>query len=148
MASDEDYASFLEKANADPNEGRVKTQDKSKGGAGAQLKAVDDGASVPKELRDAVKGQVFVSDADEPFEVVSLSLKGAGAASAKGAAAKKGEELPDEGEFFYYGRLLLPLYSFPLSLSPSLPLPSSLPLSPSLPLPLPPSLPLDRKSVV
>ena len=98
MASDEDYAAFLEKANADPNEGRAKTQDKnkSKGGGGTQLKAVDDGASVPKELREAVKDQVFVSDADEPFEVVSLSL---GGAAAKGAAGKKGEGLPDEGSF-------------------------------------------------
>lgn len=85
MATDEDYAAFLEKANADPNEGYAKPQQKGQGSVA--LKAVDEGASVPKELKTAVKDQVYVSDADEPFEVVSLKLDGKG-------------ELPDEGSSF------------------------------------------------
>lgn len=92
MASDEDYAAFLEKANADPNEGVVRTQNKQKAAAGGrvQLKAVDDGAQVPKGLRDAVKDAVFVSEADEPFEVVCLSLDG------------EEEGLPDESKVFSF----------------------------------------------
>lgn len=87
MASDEDYASFLEKANQDPNEGVSKTQGASSGKV--ELKAVDKGAKVPKCLKDVTEsGDAFyVSDADEPFEAVVLKLAGGG----------KG--LPDEGMF-------------------------------------------------
>lgn len=87
MASDEDYASFLEKANQDPNEGVSKTQGSSSGKV--ELKAVDKGAKVPKCLKDVTEsGDAFyVSDADEPFEAVVLKLAGSG----------KG--LPDEGVF-------------------------------------------------
>lgn len=87
MASDEDYAAFLEKANADPNEGVAKTKDKKAEGS-AKLKAVDSGAKVPKGLKEAVKDQVFVSDSDEPFEPVSLKLEG--------------DELPDESMFVIF----------------------------------------------
>ena len=73
MASDEDYAAFLDKANQDPNEGVAKTQNKGK----IQFKATDEGAKIPAVLTKVVKEKYYVSDADEPFEVVSLGgLKG------------------------------------------------------------------------
>jgi hypothetical protein len=97
MASDEDYTAFLEKANADPNEGVAKTKDKKAGGS-ANLKAVDAGAKVPKGLKDAVKDQVFVSDSDEPFEPVSLKLEG--------------DELPDEGMFVIFFDFIFPFTLF------------------------------------
>lgn len=68
MASDEDYASFLEKANQDPSGGKASAQSSKKAGT----KSVD--TEVPKVL-----GQVdeyYTSDADEPFEPVSLKWKG------------------------------------------------------------------------
>jgi len=72
MASDEDYAAFLDKANRDPNEGVVKSQS----GGKVQLRAVDDGVKVPAVLQKATKDAFYVSDADEPFEPVVLGLKG------------------------------------------------------------------------
>ena len=80
MASDEDYAAFLDKANEDPNAGVSKTQSSGK----IQLKAVDHGAEVPAVLKKVTKDAFYVSDADEPFEPVCLKLG-------------KGKGLPDEG---------------------------------------------------
>ena len=79
MASDEDYAAFLDKANEDPNKGVAKTQASGK----IQLKAVDHGVEVPAALKEATKDAFYVSDADEPFEPVCLK--------------HKGKTLPDEG---------------------------------------------------
>ena len=83
MSSDADYMSFLDKANKDTDEGRAQAQSQS-GGSKAQFKATDSGSSVPKEIRDACKNEVYVSDADEPFEEVSLKWD-------------KDDGLPDEG---------------------------------------------------
>ncbi len=82
MATDEDYMSFLDKANQDPNEGTAKTQSSEK----VELKAVDDGVKVPEAISKVLgKGEAFyVSDADEPFVGVALKLG-------------KGKGLPDEG---------------------------------------------------
>lgn len=91
MATDEDYAAFLEKANADPSEGISATQ--SVGRAG--LKAVDEGEAIPAVLKSAVADAFYVSDADEPFEPVCLNLP-----------EDKGT-LPDEGAFFCPVCLLL-----------------------------------------
>jgi hypothetical protein len=79
MASDEDYASFLDKANADPNEGVSRTQSAGK----IELKAVDHGEEIPAVLKKGTKEAFYVSDADEPFVPVCLKIKGKG--------------LPDEG---------------------------------------------------
>ena len=79
MASDEDYAAFLDKANEDPNKGVAKAQSSSK----IQLKAVDHGVEVPAALKKATKDAFYVSDADEPFEPVCLKYSG--------------KSLPDEG---------------------------------------------------
>jgi len=72
MASDEDYAAFLDKANQDPNEGVSKTQSSSK----VEFKAVDKGVNVPACLKKATKDAFYVSDADEPFEPVCLKHAG------------------------------------------------------------------------
>lgn len=100
MASDEDYASFLDKANEDPAAGSVKSKNENKK---VQLKAVDTDVDVPKVLESATKEAYYVSDADEPFEVVALRFGGEG--------------LPDEGSFvlspFSFSTILL--FSFSLS---------------------------------
>lgn len=82
MATDEDYMSFLDKANQDPNEGVAKSQS----GGKVELKAVDEGVKVPEAISKVLgKGEAFyVSDADEPFVGVALKLG-------------KGKGLPDEG---------------------------------------------------
>jgi len=70
MASDEDYASFLERANAE-------LLPRSGGSAhGAALKAVDHGASVPVGLRAVASGAFYASEADEAFEPVVLRIQG------------------------------------------------------------------------
>ena len=81
MASDEDYAAFLDKANQDPSATVGKTQGAGKGKV--ELKAVDKGASVPQVLKKATKDAFYVSDADEPFVPVCLKFSG--------------KSLPDEG---------------------------------------------------
>lgn len=81
MASDEDYSAFLDKANQDTGAGN---QASSKSSAPAKFKATDSGSNVPKPIRDVCSTEVYVSDADEPFEEVSLKWDGEGG-------------LPDEG---------------------------------------------------
>ncbi|KAI9868869.1 MAG: hypothetical protein M1830_005511 [Pleopsidium flavum] len=76
MASDEDYSSFLEKANQD----RGATKASSTSGS-AVTKAVD--MDVPASLQKVEA--YYTSDADEPFEPVSLKWKG--------------KNLPSEHEF-------------------------------------------------
>lgn len=70
MASDEDYMSFLDKANEDPSAGTTKSQGQGK----VELKAVD--TDVPAPLTKATKDAFYVSDADEPFEPVALKFSG------------------------------------------------------------------------
>lgn len=86
--SDEDYLAFLEKANKNPSEGAVA---ETKMGGGKQVfKTTEEGAEVPKVLREAVKDQWYSSDADERFEGVALGLPGGR------------DRLPDEGEFTFF----------------------------------------------
>ncbi|KAK3315111.1 hypothetical protein B0H66DRAFT_606020 [Apodospora peruviana] len=90
MASDEDYMSFLDKANKDPSEGYAKpstAQQQEKG-----FRATQAGVEIPKPLVDVTKsGEAFyISDADEPFEAVALKL---------GAGGSGGDGLPDEEAF-------------------------------------------------
>jgi hypothetical protein len=69
MSSDADYASFLDKANQDT--GAVEQQSSSnKKSYGT--KSVD--TAVPKVLEQVE--EYYVSDADEPFEPVSLKYDG------------------------------------------------------------------------
>jgi hypothetical protein len=88
MASDEDYMAFLDKANQDPSIGYSAMGQKI--GGKVQLKTMDEGATVPDELRMATEREewIYVSDADEPFVAVSLKLSG--------------HKLPDEGLFPSY----------------------------------------------
>lgn len=79
MASDEDYASFLDKANQDPSGGKPSTQSTKK----ASTKSVD--TEVPKVLEQV--DEYYTSDADEPFEPVSLKWKG--------------DKLPSEGTLIF-----------------------------------------------
>lgn len=86
MASDEDYAAFLEKANADPFAGSKPKASASGAKSGKiQLKTVDHGEAVPMVLKSPTEKEewIYVSDADEPFVAVSLKLGGS--------------RLPDEG---------------------------------------------------
>lgn len=78
MASDEDYMSFLNKANQDTS-GSNQATIQSKG----QFKTTDSGSQPPAEIKSACKDAFYVSDADEPFEPVSLKYDG--------------PDLPDEG---------------------------------------------------
>ncbi|TLD36968.1 hypothetical protein E2P81_ATG02750 [Venturia nashicola] len=79
MASDEDYAAFLDKANQDPSGGKASAQSSKKAGT----KSVD--TEVPKVLEQVE--EYYTSDADEPFEPVSLKWKG--------------DKLPSADEFGY-----------------------------------------------
>jgi hypothetical protein len=75
MASDEDYMSFLNKANAEPSAG-VSQSATTSGHKKIQLKAVDEHAQIPQELAAPTQNEewIYVSDADEPFVPVSLKL--------------------------------------------------------------------------
>ncbi len=73
MASDEDYSSFLDKANQDT--GATKASSKS---TSPSTKAVN--ADVPHELQQV--DAYYTSEADEPFESVSLKWRGMGVPSA------------------------------------------------------------------
>lgn len=66
MASDEDYAAFLDKANQDTG-APASAQSKS-----FKTKAVD--SEVPPVLQSVE--EYYISDADEPFEPVSLKWEG------------------------------------------------------------------------
>lgn len=67
MASDEDYASFLDKANQDTGATKVSSQSQSVG-----TKAVN--TEVPQALQQVE--EYYTSEADEPFEPVSLKWEG------------------------------------------------------------------------
>ncbi|KAH6656315.1 hypothetical protein BKA67DRAFT_654659 [Truncatella angustata] len=83
MASDEDYMSFLDKANQDPSAGHAKSASSGK----QEFKALDSGVQVPAVLKSAVKDAFYTSDADEPFTPVCLKWD------------EDGKGLPDEEEF-------------------------------------------------
>ena len=87
MASDEDYIAVLDKANKDLDEGKAHAQKQPQegGGAKSQFKAMDSGSQAPKAISDVCQSEVYVSDADEPFEAVSLKYSGS--------------DLPDESKF-------------------------------------------------
>ncbi|KAG7008340.1 AP-3 complex subunit sigma [Physcia stellaris] len=67
MSSDEAYSSFLDQANQDTGVGKTSTQSSS-----ATAKAID--TDVPASLQKIE--QYYQSEADEPFEPVSLSWDG------------------------------------------------------------------------
>lgn len=76
MADDASYLSFLEKANA-PLGGESGEGARTTGKKGG-FKTVDEGATVPAGIREAIGGVVYVSEADEGFEGVSLGTGGRG----------------------------------------------------------------------
>lgn len=83
MSSDADYEAFLNKANQDVSGASTQSKSKSIG-----IKAVD--TEVPDVLEKV--DEVFVSDADEPFEPVSLKYDG--------------DSLPSKGEFRHRSTIL------------------------------------------
>ncbi|KAI9055840.1 hypothetical protein LZ554_000779 [Drepanopeziza brunnea f. sp. 'monogermtubi'] len=89
MATEDEYMSFLDKANRDPGEGVAEGKSEGGGTEVKGLKAADEAGEVPEAIRRVLgKNESFyVSDADEPFVGVALKLG-------------KGEEgLPDEATF-------------------------------------------------
>ncbi|KAM5352006.1 hypothetical protein ACJ41O_004729 [Fusarium nematophilum] len=70
MSNDDDYMAFLNKANQDTGAGAAVQQDK------VTFKVKDEGSEVPKAIRDVCKDAFYVSEADEPFEEVSLKWEG------------------------------------------------------------------------
>ncbi|KAK3344430.1 hypothetical protein B0T25DRAFT_522368 [Lasiosphaeria hispida] len=74
MASDDDYMAFLNKANADPMEGRAAPQSTTT--AAQPFRATEQGVEVPKVLSQATQNEFYVSDADEPFVPVALRWEG------------------------------------------------------------------------
>lgn len=68
MASDEDYGNFLDKANQDTGSSKASAQSTSK----PSTKSVD--TEVPNSLQKVE--QYYTSEADEPFEPVSLKWDG------------------------------------------------------------------------
>ncbi|KAG6031461.1 hypothetical protein E4U40_007131 [Claviceps sp. LM458 group G5] len=86
MASDKEYMSFLDKANQDPGEGHaVKKQQSAQGGSKTAFKTTDADTQAPQVIKQACADAVYVTEADEPFDEVSLKWNGSG--------------LPDETEF-------------------------------------------------
>jgi hypothetical protein len=79
MSSDQDYADFLDKANQDTGASKASTQSTKVG-----TKAVD--TEVPKGLESVE--EYYVSEADEPFEPVSLKWEEEGLPSAGKALCK------------------------------------------------------------
>ena len=73
MADDQSYMSFLEKANA-PLTGYSNTSSADEPEK-KKLKAMDAGAKVPEAIRKVIDNEdtVYVTDADEPFDGVSLA---------------------------------------------------------------------------
>lgn len=96
MASDEDYMSFLNKANQDTGMGGQASTTSS---APAKFKATDSGSNVPKPIKDVCANEVYTSDADEPFEAVSLKWNGDGGLPDEGTLAKGDNSAPNKTPF-------------------------------------------------
>jgi hypothetical protein len=73
MASDQAYLDFLNRANEDPAAGRAHAAADATP-ADKPFKTLDEGASVPKDIAEATRGDdlLYTSDADEPFQPVAL----------------------------------------------------------------------------
>lgn len=96
MASDEDYMAFLDKANKDVDDGKAYAAEQSQRASKATFKALDSGSQVPKAIKDVCKDTVYVTDADEPFEEVSLKWDGDGG-------------LPDESMIHHHPSAYIPV---------------------------------------
>lgn len=79
MASDKEYMSFLDKANQDLGEGHAaKKQQGAQGGSKTAFKTTDANTQAPQVIKQACADAVYVTDADEPFDEVSLKWDGSG----------------------------------------------------------------------
>ena len=96
MASDDDYAAFLERANEDPAKGTSSAAGAAASSSGKKaggFRTTEAGVDVPPPLVRACRDAFYVSDADEPFQAVALGWD------------EGGKGLPDPGEFFAFGVL-------------------------------------------
>ncbi|KAG8669877.1 hypothetical protein FPOAC2_09218 [Fusarium poae] len=92
MSNDDDYMAFLNKANQDTG-ASASTQDRT------TFKAKDHGAEVHKAIVDVCKKAVYTSDADEPFEEVSLKWQGSNGLPTETEFAKLiGHSSPDSAD--------------------------------------------------
>lgn len=88
MASDEEYAAFLDKVNQDPSAGVSTTaQSHTPETATLTTKSADLGQDIPTVINDVES--FYVSETDEAFESVALDWDGAGQG-----------KWPSEGMFF------------------------------------------------
>lgn len=102
MATDEDYMAFLDKANKDRDDGLASAEAAKNKPHTASVENVpaskrayrtldaEKPLAVPTKLAAVAKDAIYISDADEPFDVVSLRWDGAA------------KTLPDEGEQFCF----------------------------------------------
>lgn len=74
MSSDADYAAFLDKANQDTDSPSASTKQQSSGGGRKKTIATTVNSEVPAPLQELEA--YYISDADEPFEPVSLKWDG------------------------------------------------------------------------
>lgn len=81
MSSDDAYGAFLDQANQDTGASKAST----KGSSLAETKTVD--TEVPAQLQNVKRFGTYTSEADEPFEPVSLKWAG--------------DELPTEGTLWF-----------------------------------------------
>ena len=74
MSSDADYASFLEKANQPTSSASTQSASQSRTkGLSTKTVEVD---NLPSTLKEGLEAMYYVSDADEPFELVGLKWDG------------------------------------------------------------------------
>ena len=98
MASDDDYMAFLNKANEDADTGQQQAAAQSATSGQRKFTATDQGATIPKEIEAVCqRGEVYVTEGDEPFEPVSLKWDNTG--------------LPDEGTLRENAPSSSPLFS-------------------------------------
>ena len=82
--SDDNYLSFLDKANADRDAGQQpQPQTQSQSQSQSQTRTLDADAQIPASLTSV--DAYYISDADEPFEPVVLKRDGAAEGSWPGA---------------------------------------------------------------
>ena len=82
--SDDNYLSFLDKANADRDAGQQpQPQTQSQSQSQSQTRTLDADAQIPASLTSV--DAYYISDADEPFEPVVLKWDGAAEGSWPGA---------------------------------------------------------------
>ena len=71
MSSDADYASFLDKVNQPTGSSSTQSKSHQTRSKGLSTKSVEI-SNIPQSLKEGLEDVYYVSDTDEPFEVVGL----------------------------------------------------------------------------